>query len=122
MLRKYSVDAFMEACGAEDSLLLDIQRDGAEESRRLALNQPFAVIGRAANADLPLNDGRLTRRQAYLQMIAGQVCCVNFGDPAGVCWGEKASPLAASLSRMNASIGCAARSLVSLAGRGRTTG
>jgi hypothetical protein len=92
MLRKYSIDAFMEACGAQDSLLLDIQRDGAEESRRLALNQPFAVIGRAANADLPLSDGRLTRRQAYLQLIAGHVCCVNFGDPAGVCWGEKASP------------------------------
>jgi hypothetical protein len=92
MLRKYSVDAFMEACGAQDSLLLDILRDGAEESRRLALNQPFAVIGRAANADLPLSDGRLTRRQAYLQLIAGHVCCVNFGNPSGVCWGEKASP------------------------------
>jgi predicted component of type VI protein secretion system len=92
MLRKYSVDAFMEACGARDSLMLDVQRGGDEESRRVALNQPFAVIGRAANADLPLSDGQLARRHAYLQMIAGQVCCVNLGDPAGVRWGQKASP------------------------------
>ena len=38
MQRKYSVDAFMEACGGQDSLLLDVQRDGVEETRRLALN------------------------------------------------------------------------------------
>jgi pSer/pThr/pTyr-binding forkhead associated (FHA) protein len=91
MLGKYSVDAFMEACGAGDSLLLDIQRDGVEEGRRLALNQPFAVIGRAANADLSLTDAGLARRHAYLQVIAGQVCCLGFGDPSSLHWGERGS-------------------------------
>ena len=55
---------------------------------RLALDQPFAVIGRNASADLTLSDRRVSRRHAYVQAIAGEVFCVDLGSRAGVFWGR----------------------------------
>ncbi len=77
---------FLEACGLEDRLRLDL--DGPAGPGRVALEQPFAVIGRNASADLTLSDRRVSRRHAYLQAIAGEVFCVDLGSRAGVSWGR----------------------------------
>ncbi len=82
-MRKFSAEAFLEACGAGGPLLFDVRRDGDAEGRRLAVQQPFALVGRAVNADLVLKDARVSRRHIYLQVLAGRICWVNLGGLAG---------------------------------------
>ena len=78
---------FLEACGLDRRLRLDLDGPGGPERR--SLDQPFAVIGRNAGADLTLSDRRVSRRHAYLQAIAGEVFCVDLGSRSGVCWGRR---------------------------------
>ncbi len=75
---KYSVEAFLKACGAAAPLLVEVQAGDTGESLRRVLHQPFAVIGRAPNADLPLQGPGISRRHAYLQVISGRVYCLTF--------------------------------------------
>jgi hypothetical protein len=91
-VRKYSVDAFLEACEASAPLLLDVRREGEVTGRRVALHQPFALVGRASAADLSLKDPRLGKRHAYLQVLAGQVCLVNLLGPEADPWGDRTTP------------------------------
>jgi pSer/pThr/pTyr-binding forkhead associated (FHA) protein len=81
-MNKYSVESFLHACGADAPLFLEVQRNDGEDRLRRAFHQPFAVIGRAANADLILPDPCVSRRHAYLQVIAGQVYCVCLNTAA----------------------------------------
>ena len=82
----FVMNEFLEACGLDGRLRLDLDGPGGPERR--ALDQPFAVIGRNAGADLTLSDRRVSRRHAYLQAIAGEVFCVDLGSRAGVYWGR----------------------------------
>ncbi len=81
---------FFEACGVDGGLRLDLDGPGGPECR--VLDQPFAVIGRNAGADVTLTDRRVSRRHAYLQAIAGEVFCVDIGSRAGVYWGRLRRP------------------------------
>jgi len=91
-LNKYSLEAFMSACGATRPLLLDIDGSAGGADLRRALQQPFAVVGRLASADLPLKDPRVHRRHTYLQVIAGQVYCVDLDGTSGAPEGGEPGP------------------------------
>ena len=84
--RGFVMHEFLEACGLDGRLRLDL--DGPAGPVRLALEQPFAVIGRNVGADLTLSDRRVSRRHAYVQAIAGEVFCVDLGSRAGILWGR----------------------------------
>ena len=75
MMSKYSLDQFLEACGAAGPLRLTIEDgDGVTEH---ILQQPFAVAGTDQRADIRPADGRVPRRAAYLQVLAGRLLCMD---------------------------------------------
>jgi pSer/pThr/pTyr-binding forkhead associated (FHA) protein len=82
---------FWTACGGSGLLQIVIegQAGGSRGTERLSLPQPFAVIGRSAEADLVLEHPAVSRRHAYLQMIAGRVAFVDLGSRNGVGWGAE---------------------------------
>jgi pSer/pThr/pTyr-binding forkhead associated (FHA) protein len=82
------MDPFLEACGASGPLVLAIEdHDGPADVHRI-LPQPFVLIGRDPRADLVLEHPRVSRRHAYIQMIAGRLFCLDMGSRTGTLWGE----------------------------------
>jgi pSer/pThr/pTyr-binding forkhead associated (FHA) protein len=72
-----SPQEFLEACGARGPLVLESEHVGQPESVRQTLSLPFALIGRHQRADLRLDDQQVSRRHAYLQVVAGRPCWVH---------------------------------------------
>jgi len=64
--------AFHEACGARTPPLIDVEHRKRREIERRILPLPFALIGRDERADLRLDDKNVSRRHAFLQMVAGR--------------------------------------------------
>jgi pSer/pThr/pTyr-binding forkhead associated (FHA) protein len=85
MVSEHLRDSFLSACGASGPLWLDAESPGGAD-RRWILSRPFAVVGRDPGADLILDHAQVSRRHAYLQVIAGRVFCVDLGSRTGVAW------------------------------------
>ena len=49
-------------------------------------SQAFALVGRHEANSLPLHDGRVCPRHAYLQALPGGLCCVDLGCRTGTHW------------------------------------
>jgi hypothetical protein len=81
-MSKYSLDRFLEACGAAGPLRLTVNRGGTTDDH--ALPQPFALIGSDPRADVRVADGRFPRRAAFLQVLGGRLLGLDLtADPAG---------------------------------------
>ena len=78
------MDEFLKACGATGPLDLKIENRG--ETTRWSTHQPFALIGSDPMADLLLDDPRVDRLHAYLQVIEGEVYWVDLGSQGGTHW------------------------------------
>ncbi len=78
------MDEFLKACGATGPLDLRIENRG--ETTRWSTHQPFALIGSDPIADLLLDDPRVDRLHAYLQVIEGEVYWVDLGSQSGTHW------------------------------------
>jgi pSer/pThr/pTyr-binding forkhead associated (FHA) protein len=52
------------------------------------LNKPHALIGRAEGCDLRLEQPELSSRHAYLQVISGQIACIDLSSRTRVLWSE----------------------------------
>jgi pSer/pThr/pTyr-binding forkhead associated (FHA) protein len=78
------MDEFLKACGATGPLDLRIETRG--QTVPWSAPQPFALIGSDPAADLFLDDPRVDRLHAYLQVIEGEVFWVNLGSEAGARW------------------------------------
>jgi anti-anti-sigma factor len=59
------------------------------ERRLIELSQSFAVVGRSSDADVVLANSKVSFRHAYLQVLDGQVFCVDLGSKTGIYWGEE---------------------------------
>ena len=79
-----AMDEFLKACGATGPLDLRIENRG--ETTRWSTHQPFALIGGDPLADLRLDDPRVDRLHAYLQVIEGEVYWVDLGSQGGTHW------------------------------------
>jgi pSer/pThr/pTyr-binding forkhead associated (FHA) protein len=79
-----SRELFLEACGLSGPLQLHLGDRGGVESR--TFEQPFVVVGRSPGADLVLDHAVVSRKHAFLQVIAGRVFCVDMRSRAGVVW------------------------------------
>src|SRR5262249_29157927 len=80
------MDQFWEACGITPPLQLAVRRRG---DRRFAIHrfrQPFLVLGRDRQSDLILDHELVSRRHAYLQVVAGRVYCVDLQSRTGLHW------------------------------------
>ncbi len=85
-----SLYTFLKVCGVEGGFSLKITPQRSGEPFQKTFSHPFAVIGRNPKADLHLKDDKVNLRHAYLQMVAGQLLCVDLYSRSGVYWGDQA--------------------------------
>lgn len=78
--------SFLDACGSPGPLFLGVEGPKAEGATWRVLDQPFAVVGRGPAVDIHLPGAELSRRHAYLQLVAGRLFCVDLGSRTGTCW------------------------------------
>ncbi|QDV39691.1 FHA domain-containing protein [Tautonia plasticadhaerens] len=84
---------FWGVCGAVGPL--EVRADdgsGAGEIRRV-VRTPFVVIGRDPKADIVLDHDAISRRHAYLQVVAGRIFWVDLGSRAGVAQDGVVAPM-----------------------------
>jgi pSer/pThr/pTyr-binding forkhead associated (FHA) protein len=83
-----AIDVFREACGLLDPWVLQCtppdQPPGVFTSHRL--ESPFAFLGRDSQADIVLEDPRVSRRHACLQVIEGRLFCLDLNSRTGLRW------------------------------------
>lgn len=80
---------FLAACGVSDALRLAVEGPGQDGDAPKTLGGPFAVIGRDPDADLVLDHPDVSRKHAYLQVIAGRPFLIDLASRAGVYWGDE---------------------------------
>ena len=78
------MDLFQTACGASPTLVLEIEGPSGPQIERRSFAQPFVLIGRENRADVQLEHDLVSQRHAYLQVIDGQVFCVDLESRTGV--------------------------------------
>jgi hypothetical protein len=78
------IDEFLQGCEAGSPLRLVTTPvwDGGPtgEATRWSLDTPFAVLGRAAGADVVLDDPDLRPRHWFLQVFGPKVLCIDLGS------------------------------------------
>lgn len=71
------MDAFLQACGVQTALELEVNASGKVRSTRYCLRQPFAIIGRHPASDVYLDSDGVRPRHIYFQAIEGRIACIN---------------------------------------------
>jgi pSer/pThr/pTyr-binding forkhead associated (FHA) protein len=84
-----AMDEFSKACGATGPL--DLRIETWDQMVTWSTPQPFALVGSDPAADLFLDDARVDRLHAYLQVIEGEVFWVDLGSQAGTRWESSTS-------------------------------
>jgi|GEM_PF-2613885 len=82
------MDSLLHAVGAVNPLQLEINGPNGNSTVPFATSQPFAILGRDECADLVLSHSSVSRRHAYLQVIAGRVLGVDLDSRSGLGWKE----------------------------------
>jgi pSer/pThr/pTyr-binding forkhead associated (FHA) protein len=73
-----SKELFLASCGLSGPLRLDLEEPRGNDSR--VFEVPFVVAGGDPGTDLVVDDPTVSRRQVYLQAIAGRVFYVDLGS------------------------------------------
>lgn len=84
-----AMDEFLSSCGADGPLRLDVTGPGPRQAVRCVFEQPCVMIGRDLGNDLRLDHDQVSRRHAYLQILAGRTFCVDLGSRTGLWWGKR---------------------------------
>ena len=69
---------------ANEEMFFVLEGEGQVESR--TLERPYTIVGRDPGVDLPLVHPLIKSRQAYLQVIAGRLFCIDLGGRLRVVW------------------------------------
>ena len=77
------MNLFLNACGMRRPLQVEVEHRLSHRIEIRTLDQPFAVIGRDPNCDIVLGDKQVSRRHAYLQVIAGRLFWVDLDSQLG---------------------------------------
>src|SRR5262245_3916178 len=78
------LEPFFDACGGRQTISLSVRRrDGRSPPVTYVFQQPFVLIGRCSDSDLPLDDENVGFRHFYLQLSAGRWLFVNLLGAAG---------------------------------------
>jgi hypothetical protein len=80
-MSNFSLDHFLDACGATGPLRLTVGHGGAADD--YVLPQPFALAGGDPRADLRAAGARLPRRAAFVQVIGGRLLCLDLSADSG---------------------------------------
>jgi pSer/pThr/pTyr-binding forkhead associated (FHA) protein len=84
-----AMDEFLSSCGADGPLRLDVTGPSPRQSVRCVFEQPCVMIGRDVGNDLRLDHEQVSRRHAYLQLMAGRIFCIDLGSRTGLWWGRR---------------------------------
>jgi pSer/pThr/pTyr-binding forkhead associated (FHA) protein len=93
-----SAQDFLDACDARPPLRLEIEHCGWGDVETLTLALPFTRIGRDKRAEICLEDESVSRRHAFLQMVAGQWWWVDLNSRTGTQAGGATLASAGSFS------------------------
>lgn len=97
-----SPDEFLKACGASGPLRFHTENRERGQVMASTIPRPFVMIGRKPGVDLQLDDKRVSKRHAYLQVLGGRIFCIDLQSrtgthgPAGpiqAAWLDSAQPL-----------------------------
>jgi pSer/pThr/pTyr-binding forkhead associated (FHA) protein len=80
---------FQEASGCFGPLIVGVLEPGVNEVSWRCLDHPFAVLGSDPNSDIVLKARGVSRRHAYLQVIAGRLYCIDLESRNGTYWNEQ---------------------------------
>jgi pSer/pThr/pTyr-binding forkhead associated (FHA) protein len=75
---------FVQVSGMQGPLDFEVLEPGKPKAERHSFSQPALVFGRDQRCDLYLNDPMVSRRHAYLQVIAGRVFVIDLGSRTGI--------------------------------------
>jgi pSer/pThr/pTyr-binding forkhead associated (FHA) protein len=78
------MQTFWECCGARGPLILEVKADGDCRAVRHVFDRPFALIGSGLRSDLHLDHPDVSRRHAYVQVIAGKPYCLDLDSRTGI--------------------------------------
>lgn len=78
-----AVELFLEACGGRSPPPLEVVHRDRGVIVRQQLPLPFALVGRDQNADLRLDGKEVSRRHAFLQLLAGRWWWVDLNSRMG---------------------------------------
>jgi pSer/pThr/pTyr-binding forkhead associated (FHA) protein len=81
----HSPHEFLASCGATRPLRLLVAH-GDQSGEQHCFHVPFVLVGREDSNDLVLNDEQVSKRHAYLQMIDGQLYCLDLDSRTGMRW------------------------------------
>ncbi|WP_169978970.1 FHA domain-containing protein [Tautonia rosea] len=84
---------FWESCGARGPMEVRIEGGADAGDVHRIIPGPFAVIGRDPKADLVLEDEAVSRRHAFVQVIAGRVFWMDLGSRTGIETGGIVAPM-----------------------------
>jgi pSer/pThr/pTyr-binding forkhead associated (FHA) protein len=79
-----NLEQFLQACHAPAQLELNAKGADSNEAGQFIAEQPFALLGRDPANDLHLDDGQVSQRHAYVQVIGGRLFCVDLGSRTGI--------------------------------------
>ncbi len=80
------VEMLRKATGAEGPIRLALTDTKTDETWVTTIESPYAVIGRSSNCDVTLDCAKVSSRHAYLQVVNGNVFCVDLGSRNGTHW------------------------------------
>jgi pSer/pThr/pTyr-binding forkhead associated (FHA) protein len=99
---KESMAAFLGTCGLAGPLDVQVEDTRTGRSTRWLFHQPFLLLGRGSQADLPLEAEDVSRRHAYLQAIGGRLFAIDLQSRTGIhtakgprraCWLVRSQPI-----------------------------
>ncbi len=101
-VNKYSIDLFLESCGALGPLELEAEDQDRQQVGRHLVHQPFALVGRDPEADIALNHEQISHRHTYLQLLNGRLFGVDLASRDGTFWESVGEQSAGWLDRNQA--------------------
>jgi len=81
-------EAFALACKATRPLHFRAQHRTTGAEQAFTVHVPYTFIGRSPGAGVRLNDPSISQCHAYLQVIEGEVFCIDVGSRTGVIWDD----------------------------------
>jgi pSer/pThr/pTyr-binding forkhead associated (FHA) protein len=88
-MKQPSLEAFLHACGGSGPICSNVTPADGHGRSPHAFNQPFVLLGRDEHADICLKDPSVSRRHAFVQMLAGRFFCLDLGSRTGISWDGK---------------------------------
>lgn len=84
------LDPFFTACGGRNTISVSVWRQEIDSpAETYIFQQPFVLIGRSPENDLPLPDPKVSFRHLYLQLVAGSWLFVDLGLISGASTSDK---------------------------------